>query len=58
MGWGKFARVTIVAASDAGVVSGFQVTADPIPALTVEGLLALAALTAVAGLWAFAMRKG
>jgi hypothetical protein len=39
-------------------VSGFQVTADPIPVMSHLGLLALAALTAVAGLWALAMRKG
>ena len=57
MGWGKFARVTIVAASDAGVVSGFQVTADPIPAASSTGLLMLGALIGLIGVWLLATRR-
>jgi len=45
---------TIVAASDPGVVPGFQVTADPIPVLSDLGLLVLVALIAVLGVWVLA----
>jgi len=48
---------TIVAASDPGIVPGFQVTADPIPALSDLGLLMLVALIALLGVWVLATRR-
>jgi hypothetical protein len=48
---------TIVAASDPGVVSGFQVMGEAIPAVSPAGLLALFVLIAVLGFWFLATRR-
>ncbi|HVN30946.1 MAG TPA: CARDB domain-containing protein, partial [Thermoanaerobaculaceae bacterium] len=48
---------TIVAASDPGVVSGFQVMGEAIPTASPAGLLALVALIAMLGLWSLATRR-
>jgi hypothetical protein len=48
---------TIVAASDPGAASGFDVLADAIPVLSGSGLLALVGLIAVIGLWFLATRR-
>jgi hypothetical protein len=48
---------TIIAASDPGVVPGFQVTADPIPVASEAGLLVLMALIALLGVWLLATRR-
>ena len=48
---------TIVAASERGVVSGFQASAGPIPVLSVAGLLVLIALIALLSAWALATRR-
>jgi CARDB len=48
---------TIVAASDPGIASGFDVLADPIPAMSDLGLLVLVALIALLGVWLLATRR-
>jgi hypothetical protein len=48
---------TIVAASDPGVASGFDVTADPIPVTSGLGLFLLIALIALLGIWVLATRR-
>jgi hypothetical protein len=48
---------TIVAASDPGVVYGFQVTGEAIPVASPVGLLALAALIALTGAWLLIIRR-
>jgi len=49
---------TIVAASDPGIVSGFDVTADPIPVMSEVGLLLFIALVAILGVWLLWVRRG
>jgi hypothetical protein len=49
---------TIVAASDPGIVSGFDVTADPIPVTSEVGLLLFIALIAILGVWLLWVRRG
>ncbi len=49
---------TIVAASDPGIVSGFDVIADPIPVTSEVGLLLFIALIALLGVWLLWMRRG
>ena len=49
---------TIFAASDPGIVSGFDVTADPIPVMSDLGLLVLVTLIALLGVWLLATRRG
>jgi hypothetical protein len=48
----------IVAASDPGVVSGFQVMGEAIPLASPLGLLALAALIALLGAWLLWAQRG
>jgi len=48
---------TIVAASDPGVVSGFQVLGEAIPAMSPLGLFVLIALIALLGVWLLATRR-
>ena len=49
---------TIVAASDPGIISGFDVTADPIPVTSDVGLLLFIALIAILGVWLLWVRRG
>jgi hypothetical protein len=51
------ARGTIVAASDPGVVYGFQVMGEAIPVASPVGLLALGALIALLGAWLLIIRR-
>jgi hypothetical protein len=48
---------TIVAASEPGIVSGFDVTADPIPTASGLGLLLFIALIASLGSWLLSTRR-
>lgn len=48
---------TIVAASEPGIVSGFDVTADPIPVASNLGLLLFIALIASLGSWLLSTRR-
>ena len=49
---------TIAAASDPGIVSGFDVTADPIPVMSDLGLCVFIALIALLGVWLLWVRRG
>jgi hypothetical protein len=49
---------TIVAAADPGIVSGFDVTADPIPVTSDLGLFVFIALIALLGVWLLWVRRG
>jgi hypothetical protein len=49
---------TIVAAPDPGIVSGFDVTADPIPLTSDLGLFVFMALIAPLGVWLLWVWRG